>query len=77
MASPWGTALSKQAVQIAALKAVSGKDIHRKGSTRKAKFLFSLPGSLATTKGGTIGKVSGMDTGCPVLHISFPEVCHV
>ena len=56
---------------------MSGQDIQRKGTTRKAKFLFSLPGSLASVKGGTIGKISGMNTGTPTMTLHFPQVSAV
>ncbi len=58
----------------AVLKGLSGVDIQRKSTLRKAKFLFSLPGNLASTKGGKIGEISGMDTPNPVIHLDFPHV---
>jgi hypothetical protein len=56
------------------LKTLSGVDIQRKSTVRKGKFLFSLPGNLASVKGGKIGEISGMDTTNPVIHMDFPHV---
>lgn len=51
-----------------------GKDILRKSSQRKNRFLFSFPGLLAPTTGGKIGDLKNLGTQNPVLYLEFPQV---
>lgn len=51
-----------------------GKDILRKSSQRKNRFLFSFPGLLAPIGAGKIGELKNLGTQNPVLYVDFPQV---
>ncbi|KAL5813581.1 hypothetical protein ACOSQ3_024344 [Xanthoceras sorbifolium] len=50
-----------------------GKDILRKSSQRKNRFLFSFPGLLGPIGGGKIGELKNLGTQNPVLYLDFPQ----
>ncbi|KAL9432557.1 hypothetical protein AB3S75_027567 [Citrus x aurantiifolia] len=50
-----------------------GKDILRKSSQRKNRFLFSFPGLLAPKGGGRIGELKNLGTQNPILYLDFPQ----
>ncbi|KAK2655532.1 hypothetical protein Ddye_008584 [Dipteronia dyeriana] len=50
-----------------------GKDILRKSSQRKNRFLFSFPGLLGPIGGGKIGELKNLGFQNPVLYIDFPQ----
>ncbi|KAJ0048375.1 hypothetical protein Pint_16638 [Pistacia integerrima] len=51
-----------------------GKDIIRKSSQRRNRFLFSFPGLLAPCGGGgKIGELKNLGTQNPVLYLDFPQ----
>ncbi|KAI9174510.1 hypothetical protein LWI28_018397 [Acer negundo] len=50
-----------------------GKDILRKSSQRKNRFLFSFPGLLGPLGGGKIGELKNLGTQNPVLYLDFPQ----
>ncbi|XP_044465472.1 DNA-binding protein RHL1 isoform X2 [Mangifera indica] len=52
-----------------------GKDILRKSSLRKNRYLFSFPGLLApiSNGGGKIGELKNLGTQNPVLYLDFPQ----
>jgi hypothetical protein len=55
-------------LMTAGLLACSGQDIYRKGSHRKAKFLFAFPGRFATLQqhtGGKLGQLADLNTPNP------------
>lgn len=57
---------------VVGVEACSGKDIKKKGSQRKSKYLFSFPGLIAPLEGGKIGTLDKLDSEKPVLYIEFP-----
>ena len=48
-----------------------GVDIVKKGAVRKGRYLISFPFLLAPIKGGTVGKISGLDTRTPTLYVDL------
>jgi hypothetical protein len=65
-----------QRFSVAALLDVSGQDIFRRGTHRKAKFLFSFPGRIgliASSANAKLGQLDGLDTPHPTLEISMPQ----
>lgn len=54
-----------------------GKDILRKSSQRKNRFLFSFPGLLAPKGGGRIGELKNLGTQNPILYLDFPQVIFI
>ncbi|KAK3131013.1 hypothetical protein QOZ80_6BG0500950 [Eleusine coracana subsp. coracana] len=57
-----------------AVTRLQGRDIVRRGSQRKSRFLFSFPGLLApVASGGRIGELSDLGTKNPLLYLEFPQ----
>mmetsp|Transcript_28066 Transcript_28066/g.53114 ORF Transcript_28066/g.53114 Transcript_28066/m.53114 type:complete len:422 (-) Transcript_28066:189-1454(-) len=53
--------------------ACNDKDIVKRGTARKNRYLFALPAVLAPAAAGTLGSVEQMDTRNPVLYVDFPQ----
>jgi hypothetical protein len=53
-----------------------GRDISKKSTHRKGRYLLSFPGMIEeiTASGGPCGRLEAMDTPNPVFVMDFPEV---
>ncbi len=59
----------------AGVLACDGRDIVKKGGTRKLRYLLSFPGVLSeVTGGGKCGRLVDMDTPTPGFVVEFPQV---
>eukprot|EP00240_Pyramimonas_obovata_P016300 CAMPEP_0118944338 /NCGR_PEP_ID=MMETSP1169-20130426/40106_1 /TAXON_ID=36882 /ORGANISM="Pyramimonas obovata, Strain CCMP722" /LENGTH=270 /DNA_ID=CAMNT_0006889799 /DNA_START=138 /DNA_END=947 /DNA_ORIENTATION=- len=51
----------------------NNKDIVKKGSSRKNRYLFAMPAVISPVAAGTMGSIAEMDTRNPVLYMDFPQ----
>lgn len=55
------------------LKKCQGKDIVKKSSTRKNRYLLLFNALIAPVKGGKVGTLAHLDTKNPVMYLDFPQ----
>mmetsp|Transcript_51247 Transcript_51247/g.163854 ORF Transcript_51247/g.163854 Transcript_51247/m.163854 type:complete len:453 (+) Transcript_51247:80-1438(+) len=56
-----------------ALVNAHGKDIVKRNSTRKGRFMVLFPGKLAPAAAGNLGSLAKLDTRNPTMYMDFPE----
>ena len=54
------------------LKRSDCKDIHKRSSIKKSRYMTIFPGQLATLKEGRLGSLAKLDTQNPVMYIEYP-----
>jgi hypothetical protein len=62
----------KELVPSKALKRSDCKDIHKRSSIKKSRYMTIFPGQLATLKEGRLGSLAKLDTQNPVMYIEYP-----
>ena len=61
----------KELVPSKTLRRSDCKDIHKKSSVRKSRYMIVFPGQLASVKDGQIGSLAKLDTQNPVMYVSY------
>ncbi|CAK0784859.1 hypothetical protein CVIRNUC_008064 [Coccomyxa viridis] len=64
---------TEEAVPSKVLLKADGKDIAKKSSLRKGRYLFNINAQIAGAAEGRMGALSQLDTKNPVLYLNFPE----
>lgn len=71
---PLATALADHsALSLAQILKSDGKDIVKKGSSRKKTYLLVFHGWISLARKGKLGVLTDLDTKNPMLAIEFPE----
>ena len=62
----------KELVPSKTLKRSDCKDIHKRSSIKKSRYMTVFPGQLAHLREGRIGSLAKLDTQNPVMYIEYP-----
>ena len=54
------------------LKRSDCKDIHKRSSVKKSRYMTVFPGQLGNLKEGRLGSLAKLDTQNPVMYIEYP-----